>query len=327
MPVFSAIRERLAAVMAAKAKLPGLSLSLRIAAVIAGLLVIYYPIGMIWWHKIADDMAYDVEPKSLSAGQSQAVAIAATLINREVNQIGWVANNPFFTPSAALDNMPAFQQGIISALARFSFELNDQIGRTRGSSQSDADLKSASGLLQYPGTVWVWDPSVSLMPTATSEAQYDKARLALENYNRRLADGQAVFERRSDNLMAVLDRIALDIGSSTAELDRRIAEHSGDWIDFKADDLFFSVKGQAYAYYLVLRALGGDFDALIAERSLKPVYAQMLDSLREAVALDPLIVTNGAPDGFFPNSHLTAQGFYLLRARTQLREITNILLK
>ncbi len=28
----------------------------------------------------------------------------------------------------------------------------------------------------------------------------------------------------------------------------------------------------------------------------------------------------------WPN-HLTAQGFYLLRARTQLRELTNILLK
>lgn len=302
-------------------------LALRIAAILAGLLVIYYPVGMIWWHNIADDTEFDVDAATLASGQSRAVAVAAALINREINQIGWVANNPFFTPSAALDNMPAFQQGIVSALARFSFELADQIGRTRGSSQSDTDLKAASGLLQYPGAVWVWDPSVSLMPTATSEEQYEKGRKALENYNRRLADGQAVFERRSDNLMAVLDRIALDIGSSTAELDRRVTEHSGDWIDFKADEAFFSAKGQAYAYYLVLRGLGGDFDALIAERNLNTVYGQMLDSLREAAQLDPWIVTNGAPDGVFPSSHLTAQGFYLLRARTQLREITNILLK
>ena len=48
--------------------------------------------------------------------------------------------------------------------------------------------------------------------------------------------------------------------------------------------------------------------------------ARALESLREAAQLDPLIVTNGSPDGIFPNSHLTAQGFYLLRARTQLRE-------
>ena len=33
------------------------------------------------------------------------------------------------------------------------------------------------------------------------------------------------------------------------------------------------------------------------------------------------------PDGFLIPNHLAAQGFYLLRARTQLREITSILLK
>ncbi len=295
--------------------------------VLIGLLILYYPIGMLWWHKINDDLAFDISAESLSPGQSRAVAVAAGLIDREVNKSGWVANNPFFTPSAMLDNMPAYQQGIISALARFSFELADQIGRTRGSSEIDGDLKNASGLLQYSGTVWVWDPSVSLAPTATSEEQYEKARKALENYNRRLADGKAVFERRGDNLLATMERIALDLGSSSAVLERQVAEHSSDFVDFQADDMFYNVKGQTYAYYVVLRALGGDFENVLRERELSGVYAQMLNSLREAAALDPWVVTNGAPDGLFPNSHLTAQGFYLLRARTQLREIGDILRK
>lgn len=295
--------------------------------VLVGLLILYYPVGMLWWHTINDDLSFDVSADSLQPGQSRAVAVAAALIDREVNKTGWVANNPFFTPSAMLDNMPAYQQGIISALARFSFELADQIGRTRGSSEIDGDLKNASGLLQYSGTVWVWDPSVSLAPTATSEEQYEKARKALENYNRRLADGNAVFERRSDNLLATMERIALDLGSSSAVLERQVAEHSSDFIDFQADDMFYNVKGQTYAYYVVLRALGGDFENVLRERELAGVYAQMLNSLHEAAALNPWVVTNGAPDGFFPNSHLTAQGFYLLRARTQLREISDILRK
>lgn len=295
--------------------------------VLIGLLILYYPIGMLWWHKINDDLSFDVSADSLQPGQSRAVAVAAALIDREVNKTGWVANNPFFTPSAMLDNMPAYQQGIISALARFSFELADQIGRTRGSSEIDGDLKNASGLLQYSGTVWVWDPSVSLAPTATSEEQYEKARKALENYNRRLADGNAVFERRGDNLLATMERIALDLGSSSAVLERQVAEHSSDFVDFQADDMFYNVKGQTYAYYVVLRALGGDFENVLRERELAGVYAQMLNSLHEAAALNPWVVTNGAPDGFFPNSHLTAQGFYLLRARTQLREISDILRK
>ncbi len=295
--------------------------------VLVALLILYYPIGMLWWHQINDDLSFDVPAESLAPGQSRAVAVAAALIDREVHKTGWVANNPFFTPSAMLDNMPAFQQGIVSALARFSFELADQIGRTRGSSEIDADLKNASGLLQYSGTVWVWDPSVSLAPTATSEQQYEKARKALENYNRRLANDQAVFERRGDNLLATMERIALDLGSSSAVLERQVAEHSSDLLDFQADDLFYNVRGQTYAYYVVLRALGGDFENVLRERELGAVYGQMLNSLHEAAALDPWVVTNGAPDGLFPNSHLTAQGFYLLRARTQLREISDILRK
>jgi len=49
--------------------------------------------------------------------------------------------------------------------------------------------------------------------------------------------------------------------------------------------------------------------------------------MAQAASLQPWVVINGAPDAQFMPSHLAAQGFFLLRARTQLREITNILLK
>ncbi|MEQ9146260.1 MAG: DUF2333 family protein [Parvibaculaceae bacterium] len=290
-------------------------------------LFFYYVLGGFWIHTIDDDADFRPAAEEMVPGGSHAVAMAAALIDREVNQRRWVANDPWFVPSAFLDNMPNYQQGIISALARFSFELTDQLGRTRGSSQTDTDLQSASGLLQYAGDVWVWDPSVSLMPRASSEAQYREARKALLNYNTRLAAGDAVFEKRGDNLMATLDRIALDIGSSSAALDRAVVENSGSFIDMSADDQFYNVKGQLYAYYLLLSALGQDFDKLITERELNAAWEQMLDSLHKAAMLSPMVVVNGSPDGQFLPSHLAAQGFYLLRARTQLREITNILLK
>jgi len=38
-------------------------------------------------------------------------------------------------------------------------------------------------------------------------------------------------------------------------------------------------------------------------------------------------VFNASPSSQFIPNHLAVQGFYLLRARTQLREVTNILLK
>lgn len=290
-------------------------------------LLIWYPLGMFYLHEVDDDPNFSIDMTDIPRNGSRAVAMAAALIHREVDVHGWVANDPFFMPGSALDNMPNFQQGMMEAMARFAFELSDQIGRVRGSSRTDQDLQEAAGLLQYSGTKWIFDFSTSVMPTAAAEAQYRRARGALIAYNRRLSDGQAIFERRSDNLLATLDRIALDMGSASAALDKQIAEHAGDWIDARADDVFYTAKGQAYAYYLILRELGQDFENVMRERDLTATWEQMLDSMQRAATLEPIVVINAKPDAWLRPSHLASEGFYILRARTQLREITNILLK
>ena len=298
----------------------------RIGAVLILFCLLYYPVGMAWVHQVNDDISGTPGDGPLEPGQSRTVSVISALVDREVNDTHWVANDPFIYPGVLLDNMPNFQMGLIGACARFSFELADQLGRTRGSSQIDTDLQDASGLLQYSGTRWVWDLSVSVLPTATSEQQYNRALKALRSYNDRLAKQDAVFERRADNLLATLDRIALDIGSSSAVLDKGVSE-SGWLLDFNADDIFYGVKGQMYGYLMILRGLREDFASVIREKELENSYAQMLESIEHAVGLDPWVVVNGAPDSQVLPSHLTSLGFYLLRARTQLREITNILLK
>jgi hypothetical protein len=289
-------------------------------------LAVYYLGGALWLSQIGDDPDFGLQD-SAPKGGAKSVAVAADLIDREINSHRWVANDPFFMPGSLLDNMPNFQMGIIAALSRFAIELGDQIARTRGSSQIDPDLDAAAGLLKYPGTIWIVDPQTWFKPTASAESQYRRAMRALRSYNERLAAGQAVFETRADNLQATLDRIAADLGSSSAALDHAVLDRSGFWIDFDADDLFYSTKGKLYAYFLLLRALGSDFDKVVRDRDLGAAWAQMLGSFRDAALLQPWVVVNGNPAGQFLPSHLAAQGFFLLRARTQLREITNILLK
>jgi hypothetical protein len=285
--------------------------------------LLYYPAGMLYIHKIDDRVDLGV---TVEKGQSLAIAVAAALIERETDTNRWTANDPFFLPGAALDNMPNFQQGIVYALSRFAIEMSDQIGRIRGSSRVDADLDNAAGRLKYPGNIWYFDFATSLAPTSTSEEQYRTARRALLRYNERLAAGEARFERRADNLQATLERIGSDLGSQSAGLDHAIGA-SGWLFDFQADDVFYQSKGRLYAYYQLLAAFSEDFSRVIADRELGPAWAQMLASMRHAAELDPLIIVNGAPDGQLLPSHLAAQGFYLLRARTQLKEIANILLK
>jgi len=276
-------------------------------AVVSALL--YYPVGALVVQDIDDDPQF--APRNVTPGESRAVAVAADLVNREVNVHTWTPMQPFFMPSGLLDNMPNFQRGIAAALGRFSTELMDQLGRTRGSSQTDRDLEQARGFLNEQPNIWVWQPSVSLMPA----------------YNKRLASGQAIFERRADNLQALLDRIANDEGSDSGVIDQHIIEKSGDLFDSRCDDIFYFNKGRLYANYLILRELGVDFENIIREKGLTNAWNGTVETFRLAADLQPWIVWNGYLDGFLIPNHLAAQGFYLLRARTQLREISNILLK
>lgn len=270
---------------------------------------------------------YAEDARKGEAQGSAAVAITASLINREVSHHAWVANDPFFFPGYYLDNMPNYQQGILYALSRFTVLMSDQIGRARGSSQIDPDLDNAVGLLKYPGDVWVFNTKTSLMPTASSEAQYRAARVALLNYNKRLAENKAVFDPRSDNLTALLDSMAGDLGSQSAIIENYLREGRFWLTEGHADDIFYSTKGRAYAYYILLRELTHDYAQVIKDRDLTNVWDNMLRSFYEAATLHPLVIVSGAPDSQILPSHLASQGFYVLRARTNLREITGILSK
>ena len=163
------------------------------------------------------------------------------------------------------------------------------------------------------------------MPISSSRSQYLNARRSLLAYNERLASGEAIFERRADNLLQTLDRIAADLGSGSATIDQHLSAPRPWVMDTKVDDIFYGIKGRLYAYTLLLEALGEDFGSVIESREVGPLWEQMMDSMRQATALDPLIVQNAAPDAAYLPNHLTAQGFYLLHARTRLREITNVL--
>ncbi|KUF12149.1 hypothetical protein AVJ23_05275 [Pseudoponticoccus marisrubri] len=273
-------------------------------------------------HDIDNDPAF--RATEIPEGGSSAVATAAALIDREVNQNGWTPNDPFFAPTALLDNMPNFQAGIRQAVGRFSFEMLDQIARTRGSSSSDADLERATGFLQFPPDIWMWQPTRSLLPTVPSESQYRDGLAALMRYNARLSAGDAVFEPRADTLANTLTRISADIGSLTAQLDR--AQQTGWWVfSNTADDVFYYNKGVLYGYYVILSALGEDFEAVIRERNLANVWEQALSGLRQGAELNPAIVLNGDLESSIFANHLALQGFYMKRAILQFEEAVGVM--
>ena len=294
-----------------------------IVATILFIVIVYYPLGMLVFNEIDDNLDIAPAPEYSVSGGSQAVAITATITMREAER--WIANKPFWHPSAPLDNTPNYQLGIMYAVSRFALELGDHLGRVRGSSAIDENVDRAAGLLKYDGTVWYWGQG-NIWPDAKAETQYRRGVDALMVYNRDLASGKATYERRADNLIVLLDRIASDLGSASAVLDERVSTAGGHF-DSRADNVFFNVKGKMYGYAVILNAVGQDFSTVIEERRAGEIWTNMLTSMRTGASMDPLIVINGEQDSTLSPSHLATLGFHLLRARTQLRELVDTLQK
>lgn len=291
---------------------------------IALLLVAYYAVGSWGYYRVDDDPAF--MPAAPIQDGSRTVDMAAALLEREVVQHAWQPPDPFFWPNGLLIHPAAFQRGLQGALSRVSIELEDQIGRMRGSSAVDADLGRARGLLNFPPDIWFFDFSKSILPTITSAQNYRAARLALIAYNQKVAAKTATFDVRTDSLAATLDRIALDLGAQSALIDQHLRE-TGLWpINFDADRLFYQVKGRMYAYHMLLQELGVDFDPVIRPKNnVQNVWAQLMDTFKEAGKMRPLFVIDGPPQGTLFASHLAIQGFYAKRVVLQLKEMSLVL--
>lgn len=271
-----------------------------------------------------------------TCGRSYTIDAVSYLIDFNVNKNSWMSSHPLYKlgffgidwdKTWVLDNKAAFQRGVHQALGRTAIEMSDRLGRVRGTSQIDPDLKDARGNIQFNQYTWYFNPfdSQPFGPTTPSPSYYRRTIDKLEAYQARLVACDATFDARADNLMQFIDRIANDIGSTSASLKTRAEAYNGGWFDTRADDIFMNAKGQLYAYYGILRGARADFADVIESRGLSALWDQMEAQTLSAINLQPFIVSNGTEDGWLMPTHLTTIGFYILRVRSNLVELRSIL--
>jgi hypothetical protein len=276
------------------------------------------------------------EGVAAQCGTSFIVAAAIDLLDFEVNQNAWLPSNPLYKlglfgipweRTRFFDNKAAFELGIHRAVARTAVELADTLGRERGTSEIDADLGSARSGVQFDTGTWYFNPFSPrpFGPTTATPTYYRNALASLRRYQERLGNCEAGFDARADNLLQFVDRIASDIGAATATLMERAEASNAGWLDMRADDYFMFAKGQLYAYWGILTGTRADFAEIVDSRELNAIWDNLDQHLRRAVALDPLVISNGSEDGFLFPSHLETLGFYALRARSNLVEIRTVL--
>jgi hypothetical protein len=282
-------------------------------ALIAPLVIFaYYVIGGSVSNKIDKSTDFEITQSGNAHGLALVDASAA-LIYREVDDHIWTPNLPIIFPGYVLDNMPAFQTGIIRAERVLAHKLKKYF--------DSRDLEQAVDLLDYPTNVWLLSKTKNLALAPSSGAQYRKARQQLLRFNADL-DKTHVDPRLLPDL---LETFAHKFGKIEDTVARHVQEESSAWIDLKADDVFYNVQGRLYAYYVFLKALAVDFESAIVDADQYHQWTSMMKNLEDALALEPSIVRNGAPDSSFAPNHLLVLDDYVAKARYRLTDLTHAL--
>ncbi|RWO52454.1 DUF2333 family protein [Mesorhizobium sp.] len=274
-----------------------------------------------------------VEGEVKTCTNSAIVQVTADLIDFNVNENAWISSMILYklglfgmdwdrTPF--LDNKASFQRGVNQAIRRTTIELVDTLGRVRGTSQIDQNLQDARGAITFDEETWYFGLR-PFGPKTPTPSFYRTAASSLRAFNDRLMKCEVVFNARADNLLQFVDRIASDIGSTSDLIRDRSQNFNSGWFDTRADDRFWFAYGQLYGYYGILTAAHHDFQQILDNRGLTPLWNSVEGQLKAALAIQPLIISNGREDGWIMPTHLTTMGFYVLRVRSNLVEVRSVL--
>lgn len=289
----------------------------RALAVFPALLLLYYVVGALWSHKIDDDPRFAIDPASRLQNDSYAVGLAIGLLDREVNRNGWVANAPFYVPTALLHNMASYQTGIVESITSLA-DVLDAVLKTRGTSSFDLEV-TVDKLSKRPD-VWSWDWSEPWGYLGNSEREYREGLLDLQGYNVAVSDGTSTYPRDAPALVMILKRFSGKLQETAIALDREAA-YRPVILSRRLGDAFYRARGNAYCQMIVLRGLKTDFSALIDARNLGEVWDRADTALRRVALYSPLFLLNGAPDSVLLPSHPLIASYYALDAQRALQDL------
>lgn len=273
-------------------------------------LFLYYVVGACLIENVNVSNVYQL-PKT-NRHKSEIAASMAFLIDREIDAKMWTPNLPPVFPAYILDNMPNFQIGIITAVRDHAYVLKNFADKTP---EQMKNTKKAEEFLRYSPYVWLMSKKGSFGLAPSANAQYRKARSELLKYNK---TDFTVYEADFD---VYLRRLARVLRLLIQKNDSHIIEHSQEFLDTKADDLFYRTRGYAFATWQIAAAAGFDYKTLLVQNNVYTEWTYLLSSLQKAAELKPLMVRNGKIDSVFGTNHLLAQNYYLERALVAVTEI------
>ena len=285
------------------------------SVILAAFLIIYYGIGATVSSKINNTL--DSELQTNSNSPRYITTALSHVLKTQVDDSPWTPALPAIFPAAILDNLPNFQIGTKNAVQYLTKRLSIFYASNT--------LKEAAELLGYPPNIWLFSQNGKDKLAPGSAKQYRKALAKIATFssstNTNLSPSTAEYTYMLKSLEILLQR-------QISKLTKHVQEHNAELIDFKADDIFYRVQGNAYTIYYMLTALLKDYQDIIVQTEQYEEITSALKFLKNAVELDPISVKNGAVEDAYTANHLLYMAYYLSQASSKVMQIRyNTLLK
>lgn len=237
---------------------------------------------------------------------SRETGTMLTLLGRELTGGGWASDRSGWHPQARLTALPAWQDGMISAL---SDQATLMAGFASTAAGPDQDLQAGARLL---------------VPSSDGRAtpRLNAAAEALQRYDGRLSRGLAVPIVSQDFLTAEIDLYADWFSGSSAALSVRVGKAEG-WPAASADiQTIYLTRARAHVATEMLNAtLLSDTDLVHARDAAEARDSAML-ALRRVAEFNPILISSQAGSNRFLADHTATMAFYSESASRALIEFS-----
>lgn len=263
-----------------------------------------------------------------------------TLANTLLNKPGGFLSNDIAPPGVLMDNMPNWEQGVLTQVRDMARALRKDFSRSQTQSREDPDLAIAEPQFNFDAKSWI-------LPA--SEREYQRGLDKLDSYMVRLSDqnDSAQFYTRSDNLARWLGDVETRLGSLSQRLSASVGKPrlntdlAGDAdasqstagvevVEVKTpwsqiDDVFYQARGTSWALIHLLRAVEVDFAEVLEKKNAAVSLRQIIRELEatQETVWSPFIL-NGSGFGLLAN-HSLVMANYISRANAAIIDLRRLL--
>lgn len=309
------------------------------------ILILIVLIGLGWyWSDEPNTFDVKTQAQAFAEQQNETFVVGYTttyalqaIVETLLDKPGGYLSNDVTPPSWWLDNMPAWELGVLVQARDLARTMRRDLTRSQSQGTENVFLKEAEPKLHFDNGSWAFP---------ATEDEYRDALASLAKYRTALADTQnadAQFFARADNLARYLQEVENRLGSMSQRLSASVGQQrvntdmaenndttqqSESYVKtpfLQVDNVFYEARGTTWALIHILKAIETDFDSVLRNKNALVSLRQIIRDLEETqkTVWSPMIL-NGSGFGIFAN-HSLVMANYISRANAAIIDLRKLL--